>query len=583
MKRFVLSILILGTFSSYAFAQRSADRPTRIVRYKKVTSSQIKANYQKTMELAETAKKLLKTDLKLVKSKHFLIFSTRSDEENEAIKKTAEKMYKALCNQYGVSIRENVWAGKCPIYVFDKKEEYIGFTTKVDKTNHGKATGYCHYSSKSFCYIVMGPCNTEAQFYEVLVHEASHGFLGRSLAGKGVKIPKWVNEGLAEYMAAEIVPKSMAATKRVNAEKEVVNKGADGSKVFNAVSLASFDYGVSQSLVRFMIARSRKKFARFLKLIKEGESEKSTLKKAYGWTHEELYAAWLKEIKEPPAQKDKNAEEVVKYQKVTPEQIEANRKQAMDYAEAARKRLRINLRLVETKHFLLFSPWSAKSNKPLERTVEKMYKALSKQFDIPVKENVWAGKCPIYIFDKQKDYVGFTTKIDKAGADKAAGYCRSSTSGFCYVVMGPCKTKTRFYEVLVHEATHGFVGRYLTNRFIPTWVNEGLADYMAATLVPKCSAARKYIAATKNVATKGTDGSRVFEDVGLNSFDYGVSQSLVRFMASRDHKGFIKFIKLIKQDGKTEEDALQEAYGWTHKELYAAWLKVIKKKYRRHR
>ena len=48
------------------------------------------------------------------------------------------------------------------------------------------------------------------------------------------------------------------------------------------------------------------------------------------------------------------------------------------------------------------------------------------------------------------------------------------------------------------------------------------------------------------------------------------AQSLVRFLVARDRKAFVKFVHLMKQ-GKSEADALKEAYNLTREDLIRLW------------
>lgn len=276
-----------------------------------------------------------------------------------------------------------------------------------------------------------------------------------------------------------------------------------------------------------------------------------------------------------PAQ-GKDAKKVeLKYPPATPQQIEAARKTTEDFAHKTREMV-AGIRRIETAHFVIFTPWNRKSDKKLKSVCEKMYRLLCKQFTIPVRENVWVGKCPIFIFDRTEDYETFCKKVDKPGFEKAAGYCRYNTAGMVYIVMNRCRTRTRFYEVLVHEGTHGFTWRYLAHRQLPQWVSEGLADTMAAKLVPAGSASRKYKFATREAILKKKPIAPVFRKVGLNVFDYGIAQSLVRFLIAKDRKAFVQFVTRIKR-GVAEADALKQSYDMTHEELEKAWRKKAAK------
>jgi len=279
--------------------------------------------------------------------------------------------------------------------------------------------------------------------------------------------------------------------------------------------------------------------------------------------------------------------EDLKYTPVAPELIEAFDRQARQWAERARE-FSPTMHLVETEHFLVFTDWKATNDRPLAEVCEKMYGGMCRQFDIPPEQNIWAGKCPVYIFWEAEHYRRFTTEVDARGMDKAAGYCAWSGQGFVYIVMNRVKqegmsaaaARTRFYEVLVHEATHGFLARYISHRPIPTWLNEGLADYMAATLVPGCGAAKRHVEAARQAVKEDKSIGHVFGDLGLNAFDYGICQSLVRYLIARDRKGMVCLVTRLKE-GRSEAEAMDEAYGLDREKLSRSWREAVARGLRR--
>ena len=284
----------------------------------------------------------------------------------------------------------------------------------------------------------------------------------------------------------------------------------------------------------------------------------------------------------PPGGADKNAPQpseksrygklhrILKFTPTTPEQIRANHKLAHDFANRFRKETKVKLTLVETAHFLVFTTWNSRDHRALGQRCEAMYRALCRQFDIPATRNIWAGKCPMYIFWKKSHFDAFTTKVDRIGATRAGGYNVQTPSGFTYLVLSHTQSRTWFYEVLIHESTHAFLGRYLTNRPIPRWANEGLAEYMASRLVKGTQAERKFRAATQLAVARRVDVSPIFRGMRLSWFDYGIAQSIVRFCAARDRKGFIRYVQLIKE-GKSEADAMKEGMKMTHADLVRNW------------
>lgn len=296
-----------------------------------------------------------------------------------------------------------------------------------------------------------------------------------------------------------------------------------------------------------------------------------------------LGAVWVTskpKAKAPTTQKAPD-KEAIKYKPVTNEQAAANRKRAIEMAEKTRT-FAPNMHMVETAHFLIFTEWDRSNDRPLAEICERMYRALSLQFDVPLKQNIWAGKCPIFIFWEKLHFVRFTQEVDHTALDNVPGYNLQHRNGFCYIVMNRCEKREHFFELLIHEATHAFLGRYLTNQRIPTWVNEGLAEYMAATLVPGYDAEKRYKAANKEALKKNRDVRYVLKSTRLDYFGYGIAQSIVRFMIARDRRRFIRFIQLLKE-GKKEDEALKLSYGLTQEQLVRGWEQAVTRIYGRRR
>jgi hypothetical protein len=98
--------------------------------------------------------------------------------------------------------------------------------------------------------------------------------------------------------------------------------------------------------------------------------------------------------------------------------------------------------------------------------------------------------------------------------------------------------------------------------------------------VPGGGAARRYVEATGEAVRRNRDVSRIFQDVRLEDFDYGIAQSLVRYLLARDRKAFVRFIQLMKS-GLDDAEALQQAFGLTREQLLGQWRRASRKALRR--
>jgi len=265
----------------------------------------------------------------------------------------------------------------------------------------------------------------------------------------------------------------------------------------------------------------------------------------------------------------------------TDEETQKAKEWAMELGKKA-KQIAPKMQLMETPNFYLYSAFENKAaDKVFRDTAGQMYTRLCKQFEANPK-SVWLDKCPIFAFKTKEQYVAFLRAIDFEEAQvermkKADGFAWWSSNGRVFIVLNETRNATQFYDVMVHEATHAFVARYLTTRALPTWVNEGLADHMCAELLKNSPTQWRWQWATKQALEGKENPASIFdEEWRIESFDYGMAHSLVRYMIRRDGKAFTRFVRLLKQ-GESEEAALKATYKTDRQGLFKAWWAVAAK------
>jgi hypothetical protein len=271
------------------------------------------------------------------------------------------------------------------------------------------------------------------------------------------------------------------------------------------------------------------------------------------------------------------------YPKPTLAETLVTRNLALALAEKTRVTIVPTMHLVETDHFLIFSAWNPSNDALLADLAERMFQLLCQQFNVPPTESVWIGKCPIYLFWEPSHYERFISEIDDSRSMDSnmahANGFHASRGVFSYIVIngvskfGPTLelAKIEFYHVLVHEGTHAFLERYISRQPLPLWVEEGLADFISATLVPQSEVNRKYITASVSAARKPETLQKVLEKKkDLTSGEYGLAQSLIRFLIQTDRNALVRFLEQMK-DGEDEDAALASAYHGTRAELVRSW------------
>lgn len=230
------------------------------------------------------------------------------------------------------------------------------------------------------------------------------------------------------------------------------------------------------------------------------------------------------------------------------------------------------MQLLETKFYLFYTDMPLNTVGVYVQYLDQMYNNLTKAFDFPEGKNIWRGKCPVVAFQEPEDYYRFEAVVmNNAFARGSQGLCHSYGDG--RVVMSCYKGSSEgfFAVVLVHETSHGFIHRYKSTIHIPPWINEGIADWVAGTVVGKFDDEvrdRQFngVAEIRQTGTLG--GSFYSDDADLTRNQYGIASSMVELLLRLDptNKKYRKLIDNVKE-GLDSEAALRDAYGFGFLEL----------------
>jgi hypothetical protein len=202
-----------------------------------------------------------------------------------------DAMHDFLCDLYGIPRGEPVWKGKCLVIAFLREEDFIAFEPRFMKVETRGAHGLCHQRSDGRVVMACHRGNDQSAFAHMLVHETSHGFNHRWLSPE--RIPNWLNEGLAEWVGTQVVPRSrQVPAKEAQARAFMQQTGSLGPDFLTAANSQAIQYGISSQLVKFLVARDRKKFAQFVRGIKEGMTAEESLEAAFNGSLANLIAAF---------------------------------------------------------------------------------------------------------------------------------------------------------------------------------------------------------------------------------------------------------------------------------------------------
>ena len=243
-------------------------------------------------------------------------------------------------------------------------------------------------------------------------------------------------------------------------------------------------------------------------------------------------------------------------------------------AQQVQRNLGRPLREYEDDNFLVYSDLDASEARRWVGLLDDMYDRLLDMFDLPAGKNIFRGKCLIYIFENERDYYRYCGQVLGFPGGGTAGVCESRGDGMAVVAFFRQRDTLNFAHVLVHESAHAFVHRYRSFPQIPSWINEGIAEYVAHALVDNRGFGVSDWggrAADARLQLQRAGSLRGMLDVGhIDGWQYPVAHELCQFMVRQSASRYRAFIDAIK-DGKNWEQALNEDYGLTRQKLVQAF------------
>ncbi len=135
------------------------------------------------------------------RSMNFLVWAP-SRAQAERVSGEAEKYYKRLLKilKYGGTLSQ-----KCRVYIYKDKEQYIKTLKKFDPYFHALEWSVgVHYPRTATRGPMVLACLTRDLFEDTFPHELTHAIFREFVGGLGmsavIKIPIWLNEGMAVFM-----------------------------------------------------------------------------------------------------------------------------------------------------------------------------------------------------------------------------------------------------------------------------------------------------------------------------------------------------------------------------------------------
>jgi hypothetical protein len=283
-----------------------------------------------------------------------------------------------------------------------------------------------------------------------------------------------------------------------------------------------------------------------------------------------------------PAQVERERQEIAKkngvrlWPELTDEQQKSFVKKQKDFLVEVQKKVPAGeMQLYETNFFLFYSDISPMYVKMYVPYLDTMYKMLCNAFGLDAKKNLFQGKCLVIAFAQEASFHQFEIAFYEKPKIGAQGLCHCNGNGEVVMACFAGRDPQYFASVMVHETSHGFMFRYLSNKNIPNWLNEGAAEWIAKHVVTRDQAIpRKIQKSILQMRQMGSMGGNFFSTEHIENWQYGLAAHLTEFLLQYDAQSYKQMIDDIKL-GKPWQEALADAYQLTPAELaknYGLWI-----------
>ena len=262
-----------------------------VPRWPTMTDADHRAALENAKKFAERAYQLVSNSLTASETRYFMFYTDLDADEAARWRSLLDRMYDRMCNMFGVEIGTNIWRGKAAVFVYKNEVDYHKFLDVMFNHQAATSAGMCYSRSDGDVTIVFYRQPRDMEFATVLVHESSHGFLHRYRTP--VSVQSWANEGLAEWIAADLVPESLYPKMRRSAAKQMLRQWKHmGPSFFSARNIAGNQYGIAFTFTEFLIQADRVKYVNFINGCKAGLDSVVSLERSYGAPLEEIVAMY---------------------------------------------------------------------------------------------------------------------------------------------------------------------------------------------------------------------------------------------------------------------------------------------------
>ena len=255
----------------------------------------------------EKVREVLGDSVVKIESPHFLIYTDFETRFRPELANSCETMYAALCRRFGLAVEEPVFPAKCPVFAFQSKRRFEKFARYFDGYDGVSAIGYTRsIEANGHVHLVLhrqGRTDFDRDRFDcTLAHEGTHAFLHRLYTSR--LIPHWINEGLADLTAAQVLgDRCPAAGNAALLARQFVRYDWPIMPLLESTApIEVHQYPLAHSVIAYLESRGAEHLAAFIKNIKNGATvEKSLANQFDGLSLTQLDLDWRKWVRDTDA------------------------------------------------------------------------------------------------------------------------------------------------------------------------------------------------------------------------------------------------------------------------------------------
>lgn len=221
------------------------------------------------------------------------------------------------------------------------------------------------------------------------------------------------------------------------------------------------------------------------------------------------------------------------------------------------------LSYLEAGHYLIITNIGPEHTKQCAELLDALYTKVAELFGIPASTRVFVGRLPVFIFVNFEQFQAAAQLLDQYPVSRSvAAYHmtrRPFEPGMQHIVAYGLHNWSSFAYTLVHETAHAFMARYISDRGLPDWVEEGFAEFVAGEVT------------RPRLPTRPADDRQFEAMLRGGPVDYPWARQAVELLIRADRQKFLRFVAVLKLGEPNAEVALKSAYGFGFDALTRQW------------